>query len=179
MGDYFIYLLRLASNMHHHFISFIEDLWLGYCERASQESNYPLSKSYGRCSSRENSSMLCGSSTERNLNQHVDIYICRSLSLSLKASHSFCQGLILPSHALKLGFRLLSNFLKGSYNYVKQMVSKIRGFLNCLGITLQGSSNDIGWLQKCDEFPPVEDGTTLFMELLNNIRHQWRKMHGS
>lgn len=99
------------------------------------------------------------------------LYVCTSLGVTLKASRFICRGLMLPLHGLKLGIRLLLNFLKCSYNHVKCMLTKIRRFLSCLCITLQGSSNDIGWLQNCDGFPPIEDGTTRFMELLNNIRN--------
>lgn len=36
--------------------------------------------------------------------------------------------------------------------------------------TLQGSSHDIGWLQRTEGLPPTEDGTIRFMELLHDIR---------
>lgn len=38
-------------------------------------------------------------------------------------------------------------------------------------ITLQGSSEDIGWLLRTEGLPPVEDGTIRFMELLHDIRY--------
>lgn len=34
-----------------------------------------------------------------------------------------------------------------------------------------GSSEDIGWLQRTEGLPPVEDGTTRFVELLHDIRY--------
>lgn len=36
--------------------------------------------------------------------------------------------------------------------------------------TVQGSANDIGWLQRDPNMPPVEDGTERFTEILDNIR---------
>ncbi|KAK8933362.1 hypothetical protein KSP39_PZI015731 [Platanthera zijinensis] len=53
----------------------LEDIWFGYCELISQDFDNLLSKIHGRCShintesSHEDSSMLCGSSTERSLTQ--------------------------------------------------------------------------------------------------------------
>ncbi|KVH89277.1 Lecithin:cholesterol/phospholipid:diacylglycerol acyltransferase [Cynara cardunculus var. scolymus] len=37
--------------------------------------------------------------------------------------------------------------------------------------TMHGSSDDIGWLQRAPEMPPVEDGTERFNNILDNIRH--------
>ncbi|XP_057421990.1 uncharacterized protein LOC130715859 isoform X1 [Lotus japonicus] len=37
--------------------------------------------------------------------------------------------------------------------------------------TLRGSSDDIGWLQRDPEMPPVQDETSRFLELLSDIRN--------
>lgn len=44
-------------------------------------------------------------------------------------------------------------------------------FISRVKRMLQGSSDDIGWLQRSEQFPPMEDGTTHFMELLHDVRH--------
>ena len=36
--------------------------------------------------------------------------------------------------------------------------------------TVRGSADDIGWLQRAPEMPPVEDGTERFMEVIDDIR---------
>lgn len=36
--------------------------------------------------------------------------------------------------------------------------------------TVRGSADDIGWLKRDPEMPPVEDGTEKFTEILDNIR---------
>lgn len=36
--------------------------------------------------------------------------------------------------------------------------------------TLRGSSEDIGWLERTEGLPPVEDGTARFLALLDGIR---------
>ncbi|KAL2506748.1 alpha/beta-Hydrolases superfamily protein [Abeliophyllum distichum] len=42
--------------------------------------------------------------------------------------------------------------------------------------TVRGSADDIGWLQRAAEMPPVEDGTERFMEILDDIRHGLHKL---
>ncbi|KAL3814983.1 hypothetical protein ACJIZ3_016251 [Penstemon smallii] len=37
--------------------------------------------------------------------------------------------------------------------------------------TVRGSAEDIGWLQRAADMPPVEDGTERFTEILGDIRH--------
>ena len=37
--------------------------------------------------------------------------------------------------------------------------------------TVRGSADDIGWLQRDPEMPPVEDGTERFTEILDSIRY--------
>ncbi|KAL2530429.1 GPI-anchored protein like [Forsythia ovata] len=39
-------------------------------------------------------------------------------------------------------------------------------------MTIRGSADDIGWLQRAAEMPPVEDGTERFMEILDDIRYE-------
>lgn len=36
--------------------------------------------------------------------------------------------------------------------------------------TVRGSAEDIGWLQRATDMPPVEDGTRRFREILESIR---------
>ena len=36
--------------------------------------------------------------------------------------------------------------------------------------TVRGSADDIGWLQRASDLPPVEDGTERFLEILDDIR---------
>ncbi|KAL2530450.1 alpha/beta-hydrolase superfamily protein [Forsythia ovata] len=42
--------------------------------------------------------------------------------------------------------------------------------------TVRGSADDIGWLQRAAEMPPVEDGIERFMEILDDIRHGLHKL---
>ncbi|KAK8506527.1 hypothetical protein V6N12_034253 [Hibiscus sabdariffa] len=45
--------------------------------------------------------------------------------------------------------------------------------------TVRGSADDIGWLKRDPEMPPVEDGTEQFIEILDNIRHGLHKLPNS
>lgn len=38
--------------------------------------------------------------------------------------------------------------------------------------TVRGSADDIGWLQRAADMPPVEDGTERFVEILDDIRYK-------
>lgn len=44
-------------------------------------------------------------------------------------------------------------------------------FVRRLRTTLQGSTGDIGWLQRVEGLPPVEDGTARFEEVLRDVRY--------
>ncbi|BBG97272.1 alpha/beta-Hydrolases superfamily protein [Prunus dulcis] len=46
-------------------------------------------------------------------------------------------------------------------------------------ITVRGSADDIGWLQRDPTMPPVEDGTERFMEILGDIRHGVHRLPNS
>ncbi|XP_002984672.2 uncharacterized protein LOC9644802 [Selaginella moellendorffii] len=48
---------------------------------------------------------------------------------------------------------------------------KVRRLMTRVQTTLRGSADDIGWLQKTPGFPPVEDGTQRFEEILGDISH--------
>ncbi|GMP42720.1 hypothetical protein CsSME_00012365 [Camellia sinensis var. sinensis] len=49
-------------------------------------------------------------------------------------------------------------------------ISIFQGLIERVRKTVQGSTDDIGWLQRAPEMPPVEDGTERFMEIMDDIR---------
>ncbi|KAL1543352.1 hypothetical protein AAHA92_20336 [Salvia divinorum] len=49
--------------------------------------------------------------------------------------------------------------------------SIFQGLIEKVRRTVQGSADDIGWLQRDPDMPPVEDGTERFTEILDEIRH--------
>lgn len=50
-------------------------------------------------------------------------------------------------------------------------ISLFQGLIEKARRTVRGSADDIGWLQRDPDMPPVEDGTERFMEVLDSIRH--------
>lgn len=62
-----------------------------------------------------------------------------------------------------VSFKPVSTFVTMPISVPFRVISRVRK-------TLNGSSGDIGWLQDTPGFPPVEDGTARFRELLENIR---------
>ncbi|KAL2892516.1 Elongation factor Tu [Bienertia sinuspersici] len=50
-------------------------------------------------------------------------------------------------------------------------ISLFQGLVERARKTVRGSADDIGWLQRDPDMPPVEDGTERFMEILDSISH--------
>uniref|UniRef100_M4CKZ4 Uncharacterized protein n=1 Tax=Brassica campestris TaxID=3711 RepID=M4CKZ4_BRACM len=59
-----------------------------------------------------------------------------------------------------------SNGLGGFYG-----ISMFQGLIERARRTVRGSADDIGWLQRDPEMPPVEDGTDRFNKILEDIGH--------
>ncbi|KAK6162601.1 hypothetical protein DH2020_002442 [Rehmannia glutinosa] len=64
-----------------------------------------------------------------------------------------------------------SNVLVQSNNTNQNGVSIFQGLIERVRRTVRGSADDIGWLQRASDLPPVEDGTERFTEILDDIRH--------
>ncbi|GLU00396.1 hypothetical protein SLE2022_177710 [Rubroshorea leprosula] len=58
-------------------------------------------------------------------------------------------------------------------------ITLFQGLIERARRTVRGSADDIGWLQRDPEMPPVEDGTERFVEILDNIRHGLHKLPNS
>ncbi|RYR67985.1 hypothetical protein Ahy_A03g014455 isoform E [Arachis hypogaea] len=98
-------------------------------------------------------------------------------SLIVHASHitaivpSICyKGLTLPLYGIQYAWNLgMASFrysflcIRCAHDQVHRLVSRVRK-------TLRGSYDDIGWLQHAPGMPPVQDGTSRFLELLADIR---------
>jgi len=80
----------------------------------------------------------------------IDIF----LDCSLEVNFLFCM---ICSCLSSLKLVLVVNFYFSTISRVKK--------------TLRGSSDDIGWLQHTPGMPPVQDGTSRFLELLQEVRY--------
>lgn len=81
------------------------------------------------------------------------------------------RGFMLPIFGLRLALRLAFACWKCSLFYVKRTQNQVQSLISRVQKTLRGSSDDIGWLQRAEDMPPMEDGTARFRELLQDIRN--------
>lgn len=58
-------------------------------------------------------------------------------------------------------------------------ISIFQGLIDRVRKTVQGSADDIGWLQRDPEMPPVEDGSERFTEIVDSIRHGVHRLPNS
>ncbi|CAH9108406.1 unnamed protein product [Cuscuta epithymum] len=58
-------------------------------------------------------------------------------------------------------------------------VSVFQGLIERVQRTVRGSADDIGWMQRHPEMPPVEDGTHRFLEIIDAIRHGVHRLPNS
>nr|XP_010917822.2 uncharacterized protein LOC105042326 isoform X6 [Elaeis guineensis] len=189
MDDYFIQLLKLSSYITRQFIRFIEYLVIRDVESISQESEALFSRWRGRSlhtsyQSSVGDSSMCFNPLEtrthipeseiQSISQKKNNYAYRKTgTVGLRKVQSIIyRGLMCPLYGLRLGCRLVSTFLRCSRIYVREIHMQLQGIICRMRITLQGSSEDIGWLQRTEGLPPVEDGTARFMELLHDISLQ-------
>lgn len=57
--------------------------------------------------------------------------------------------------------------------------SMFQGLIQRVQRTVRGSADDIGWLKRASEMPPVFHGTERFMEILDEIRHGVHRLPNS
>lgn len=57
--------------------------------------------------------------------------------------------------------------------------SMFQSLINRVQTTVRGSADDIGWLKRAPEMPPVVHGTERFMEILDEIRHGVHRLPNS
>ncbi|KAF4370825.1 hypothetical protein F8388_011808 [Cannabis sativa] len=65
--------------------------------------------------------------------------------------------------------RISSSLVQSNQNG-QSGISIFQGLINRVRRTVCGSADDIGWMQRDPEMPPVEDGTHRFTETLDSIR---------
>ncbi|KAI4350814.1 hypothetical protein L6164_005228 [Bauhinia variegata] len=178
MDSIFTNILGLTSYVSERFIQFIEDLVYRDANRYTEDfvvydavviSSVRCSRSYtsGRSSHPQVDGAnhgiyergMCTGSVILNTS-----YISEVVLLLLK-------GLTLPLFGLQYAWNMAISSWRYSFSCVRCAQVRIRRIASRLWITLRGSSDDIGWLLDAPGMPPVEDGTTRFLELLSDIRN--------
>ncbi|KAF8400867.1 hypothetical protein HHK36_014170 [Tetracentron sinense] len=193
-GDIFARLLMLTSYISRRFIRFIEDLVFRDVDRCSQDLAVSSSGQHSRSSCSCNcQSVLDGCSTsspksfdagaslgihERRVSDLKENFPVNTSSEFLinhdyRGGPSIYQGLMLPLFGFRLAWKLAFFCWRCSFFHVRRTQIRVRSFISRVQKTLHGSSTDIGWLQRTPGVPPVEDGTTRFMELLQGIRYRF------
>ncbi|OVA08568.1 Lecithin:cholesterol/phospholipid:diacylglycerol acyltransferase [Macleaya cordata] len=192
MDDVFFRLLNLTSCINHRFIQFIEDLVFRDFNKCSEDLVVSSSRQHPRspcssicssvsdgCSTSSSEPSDAGAShsvCERSTNIKEIFPVYRNSEIvesnnGLGSVPYIFQGLMLPLFGLRLAWRLAFVWWKCTLFYVRRTQNRVRSLLSRIQRTLHGSSDDIGWLQRTQGMPPVEDGTTRFMELLQGIRN--------
>lgn len=69
-----------------------------------------------------------------------------------------------------------SSALVNTANSSQSSIPIFQGLIERVRRTIHGSADDIGWLQRASDLPPVEDGTERFVEILDDIRHGLRRL---
>eukprot|EP00250_Pteridium_aquilinum_P016871 c23334_g2_i1 orf=169-1407(-) len=89
---------------------------------------------------------------------------------------SLLQGLFYPvTYAQQLGF----SFLRSWQNRLSERRTQIQRLYKRIQSTLRGSVDDIGWLQGAPGFPPVEERTDRFVQLLGLVSNGIHKLPNS
>lgn len=86
------------------------------------------------------------------------------------------QGLLYPvTYAHQLGFSILRTWQHRLY----QRKGQLERIYKRVQFTLRGSVDDIGWLQRTPDFPPVEERTDRFVQLLGLVSNGIHKLPNS
>ncbi|KAL5572597.1 hypothetical protein UlMin_022194 [Ulmus minor] len=200
MDELFTNLLTLASYISYRFIHFVEDLVhrdlyrisnslvANAHEQFSRSLRQGLSKSLAEgCSSLFNPDIdsTCPGICERTGTDPGEDSIVdeRSDVIFSRDSYTGCplifQGLRLSLVGVQFSGRLAMHSYRCYISYVRYAQAQFCSFISRVQKTLQGSTDDIGWLQRTPGMPPVKDGTARFMELLEDIRNGEHKLPNS
>ncbi|KAI3983675.1 hypothetical protein MKX01_001079 [Papaver californicum] len=174
----------LTSCINRCFIHFIEDLVCRDVDNYLEDPVVSYSKQHPRspCDGYSTSSSLHSDAganlsvrKRRRTNNSGKVPVYRSSEIVFRNSGLgsvpyIFRGLMLPIFGLRFALRLAFCCWKRSLFYVKRTQNQVQSLISRIQKTLRGSSDDIGWLQRAEDMPPVEDGTDRFRELLQDIR---------
>ncbi|KAJ7287928.1 hypothetical protein O6H91_Y314600 [Diphasiastrum complanatum] len=79
------------------------------------------------------------------------------------------QGLSFPVSSLEYGWRTVFACSRFICVHLRRTCAQIRRLVLRVQKTIQGSGDDIGWLQRTTDVLPIEDGTDRFFRLLQRI----------
>lgn len=178
-------LLSFSNYITRRFIFFIEDLVFRDIHRCIE--NRPLiSSQQDSISSNCNCCKTYEIHQRRDSNPKDDLQLPVNTRSQLAESRYKChgvplifQGLMLPLYGFSIPLRLAYSSCKVAFAYFRQIQIEICSTISRVKRTLRGSTDDIGWLQKSTDMPPVVDGTPRFLELLQDVRNGEHKLPNS
>nr|GLL25607.1 uncharacterized protein LOC109157664 isoform X3 [Ipomoea trifida] len=89
------------------------------------------------------------------------------------------EGIPRSSAESESGSLLNSSAIVTSTQSNRNGISIFQGLIERVQRTVRGSADDIGWMQRDPQMPPVEDGTDRFLEILDAIRHGVHRLPNS
>ncbi|KAF5176718.1 alpha/beta-Hydrolases superfamily protein [Thalictrum thalictroides] len=195
MEDFFCRIWNLTSYLRNQVLHILEDLVFGNVDLPHPSGVSPsglhLRSSFGSTFQAvpddcyvPSSAHTCAGQTlpvpgkrKKRLKKSFPVNISAEIGDANNCSHIFpvdpsiFQGLMIPIFSLKLAWRFTFVCWKRFLFLVRCIQIKTRSLVSRVQKTLQGSSDDIGWLQRTPGMPPVKDGTARFMDLLHDIRN--------
>ncbi|KAJ4768858.1 alpha/beta-Hydrolases superfamily protein [Rhynchospora pubera] len=165
MEDYFNHIFTVASELGYCFVQLLEDAY-GYFYN-SFPYHYVLI--FGECPSSVEAAPAPIDSSVQDW----------TLSWIQKVRSFIKKSLLAPSYGLKLGCKIVNHCFIFCLLYLIEAQEMLQMLINRLRRTLEGSSADIGWLQKTKGLPPVVDGTARFKELLSDVRNGMHNLPNS
>ncbi|MED6220708.1 hypothetical protein PIB30_047467 [Stylosanthes scabra] len=110
-----------------------------------------------------------------------EAHLCSNLNVAAKAmelehvkedtAQENCF-LTLPVCGIQYAWNLGMASFRYSFLCIRCAHDQVHRLVSRMLKTLRGSYDDIGWLQHAPGMPPVQDGTSRFLELLAEIRSQ-------
>ncbi|XP_010688288.2 uncharacterized protein LOC104902270 isoform X1 [Beta vulgaris subsp. vulgaris] len=180
MDDIFIRILDLTSYISSPLLHFLEDLYFGIFN-GCPAVEYPSSASYHErqftfkeCASSSNHSVATHRGTQRRL-VNAKEHLCVNTGTEAGDTHGgtslVLKRLTLPLCGLRLFRRLALASWRCFLGFCKHTIERVKSIISRVQKGLRGSSDDIGWMQRTPGLPPVKDGTTRFLELLQGVRN--------
>lgn len=188
MDDIFTRILDLTSYLSHPLLQFFEDLYCGSfngdseCFPADSFEDYSTFAScsnhgsaFEECSSSSNYFVTTNRATHRrSLNVKEQLPINERTGTDITHTNGgkclLAKGLALPLCGLRVIKRIAVASWGCFVSYVRYVKERVSRTISRVKTTLHGSSDDIGWLQRTPGMPPVQDGTSRFLELLQDVR---------
>ncbi|CAO2841889.1 unnamed protein product [Amaranthus hypochondriacus] len=193
MDDIFTRLLDLTAYLSSSLLHFIEDLYLGTfkgysgrllavgsIECSSSASYRPCRSDFGECSSPSKHNAPTNRETQKrlpNTNEHLSVYTNTSTETDteIRKIHRdtplVINSLTLPLCCLRVFRRLALASWRYFLGYCRYTMERVKSIISRVQTSLNGSSDDIGWMQRTPGMPPIKDGTPRFLELLEDVRN--------